>query len=263
MMKFYFRVLQVLVTLNCFCATALRAEGVWVNLLERTSRPRVHDVLEVLQGKSPDRNPIEVDFNAGWSIPGRSFNPTKEQFRELLRLEVPLTIARMEKAFPGARWVAVGRDASTLGDVLDAFYISIGQPGRVKFLSISTGSYGDTTLFLRYLRELGVPKNEQELAHAVPIVFLDRTSYGTWRASSSQQILHAAYTAYAGDKVGLVRMVNFLTTEPVTIAWSSASSSGINGDLVTADNVDSFLESQRVAVKQLGMPSRFSLYLQI
>ena len=50
-------------------------------------------------------------------------------------------IAAMEVAFPGASLFELGRDASILGDIFDAFYRSIGQPERVKRLDASRPSF--------------------------------------------------------------------------------------------------------------------------
>src|SRR5262245_57581541 len=44
-----------------------------------------------------------------------------------LRVRMPALIAQFEKAFPGATYYSLGRDAAGAADALDAFYLSLGQ----------------------------------------------------------------------------------------------------------------------------------------
>jgi len=244
-------ILPLIVSLAAWGAVNAKVD----KLFDSPSRPTVSDLMEAFDGQLPAKNPFSFNPSLTWSNAGRVFRPTEQEFKNLVLNEAPRTIARMEKAFPGAVWISIGRDAATFGDLLDAFYRSMGRNDAVRRLEVSTGSFAMNDVFLDYLKQLGVPLDPKTIETATPVIFFDRTTFGTWRVSQSQQVLQAGYDAYrkaGGNTDDLIRKFNFMTTEPISIGNSLGKSRGINGDLVDAVDVDQFLANQAKQVKSSG-----------
>ena len=111
-----------------------------------------------------------------------------------------MTIAILEHRFPNLIYAPLGRDAAYLGNLIDAFYMANGQPGRVKPLkgsgnSVRPASSAEQFLFLR---QNGLRPIDGGLQR--PYVVIDRTSYGAGSqaraltSSVSQQLLGSGGT---------------------------------------------------------------------
>ncbi len=101
-------------------------------------------------------------------------------------------IATMESYYPGAIWLPLGRDASRLGDLLDAFYISIGQQGRVRRIELSSSSFTQTGNIAQFIEQLGWDPTQIDTSR--PFIVFDRTSYGP--SSQSTRIIKACYERF-------------------------------------------------------------------
>lgn len=133
--------------------------------------------------------------------------------------DMPKIIAAFEKAFPGATFYELGRDAVYMGDILDAFYTSIGQPGRIKRLDASNTSFSpDDEITYQFLKSSGI--DVSKIHEGYPIVVFDTTSFshrggiGSSGASQSVLVIRSAYRAYveAGGKASdLVPQLNFIS----------------------------------------------------
>jgi hypothetical protein len=166
-------------------------------LLSQSARPTMQQVLEAAGPEVVAQNPY--------------MSPAIQQELRFSQIKyLPHVIAFMEKAFPGALWAPLGRDAVIFGDLLEAFYLSIGQPGRVSRLNASGNSFISRTNEdrVRFLESAGLNLADPKKR---PFVGVDRTGHNT--NSQGYLLLVAAYKAYAmngGNPEELVPYINFL-----------------------------------------------------
>lgn len=180
------------------------------SLREQPDRPLASDLVRVFD-PWPSKNPFCQGGQASWS-------QWHAQFAHDLDIWLPSIIAFLEKAYPGAIWAPLGRDAFTFGMVLDAFYTSIGQNGRVSPLRASTNTFQyvtNSSQLVRFLESAGFNFDHPE--QSPPFIILDRTSFDSkkfgGRGSQSRQLIQAGYAEYqrrGGNPVDLVQKLNVL-----------------------------------------------------
>lgn len=109
----------------------------------------------------------------------------KESYRKLAR-----TIVLSEKTFPNLTYAVLGRDSALFGDLVDAFYLSQGQPGRVVRLNGSGPTIRKTSFFdlFVFLRQNGLRPSGEGLAR--PYVIFDRTDFTA--SSQARRLMQAA-----------------------------------------------------------------------
>lgn len=144
-------------------------------------------------------------------------NPRKSQvkpFVDTLIASGPALIANLEKAFPNATFAFVGRDSQLIGDLVEAFYLSIGQKGRVARVGMSKPTLADPSFndedLLEYLGTLGLDIHEIEQRN--PFIFIDTISQGYGRqARYLTSTVYDAHHQMTGRPVGsLLRKVNIV-----------------------------------------------------
>jgi hypothetical protein len=185
------------------------AAGPVEELLENRSRPTMAQVKEVYDARGSNPMRLSEFYGSSWRL-------------ELIQKnDFAAFVAMLERAFPGGTYYELGRDAVFIGDVLDAFYISIGQPGRVRRLDASAPSFAAKNWQLTY----GFLKtNGLDLDSGVPEwphVIFDTTSFnkqfgvGTGvGGSQSVQLVEAGYRHFAGlhgNVTDLLRYFNFVS----------------------------------------------------
>ncbi len=217
-------------------------------LLEQRSRPTVNEFVSAMDAKYginawPSINPF---YN------GVSLSPQN----------AAIIIASMERAFPGATYLGLGRDVALLTDLLDGFYQSIGQPNRVRRLDASGPSFphyynattessqNDRELLFDFLRSNGL--SFEKMNDDYPFVVFDVTS---WRSTSqSRQLIRAAYQSYSlqgGDLKKLYDRVNF-----VGISMSGGTESNV---IKPSLNIEQLKESERSHITTEGPVHPFYL----
>lgn len=172
-----------LILFSC-CSSILLGADSFAELLHEVFRPTMTEVSRLLkEGKTTE------------SFPGDS-----ELDDEIIREEIPRGIATLEYFFPGATFAALGRDAFLLGDVLDAFYLSIGQQGRVVRLNCSAGTFRNqriSQILPEFLRQAGA--HFRGLRRAQPFVIFDSTDMGD--NSQSTKLIKTAFDHF-GENIG-------------------------------------------------------------
>jgi hypothetical protein len=135
--------------------------------LKSKTRPDIFDALKEHSNYKPGANIPRVT--------GR-FNPPK--FLEAIKKDAPLLIAQLEYAYPGAKFVFMGRDTQLLADVLDAFYLSIGQKDRVVKLGVSKPTLAnlDNSQVMKYLEYYGL--NLKTIEKNPSFILVDTVSSG-------------------------------------------------------------------------------------
>ncbi len=104
-------------------------------------------------------------------------------------------IAELEWAYPGAIYMPLGRDVVILGDIIDAFYRSQGQPGRVIRLNASGPSLNvSEEMIARFVQSSGV--DIKNLKKSPGYIIFDGSSYNLPNQSQSTKILNAVYKEY-------------------------------------------------------------------
>jgi len=192
---------------------------------------------------------------------------TKNGFRtgrlsHVSKTQIADVIVAMERAFPGATYYPLGRDAFLLGDVLDGFYRSIGQKDRIKRLDASGPSFphyrsaSDRTLEEdREILTGFLQTNGLDLEHvdtAPPFVMFDVTSWNS--TSQSYQLVRSAYATYAkmgGDLQKLYEKFNF--------AGVGMGGWGSHEVISPNLNVEEYKEGQKREVSERGI--RVPLFL--
>ncbi len=199
-------------------------------LLSMNERPTIAVVKKALK-PWPRTSPVPEDEN---------FIITKEMLAGLAEV-----IVYFEHAFPGAVYLPMGRDAVGLGDMMDAFYTSIGQPGRIRRLDFSrpTVNNANSSDLVDYLKGLGF--KFQNLRKSPTFVIFDSTGYqGT---SQLGLVLDKVYTEYARrghDPKNLVYKFNAINLYPR------------GKSIDPEDNPRGFLEEQAFRLQYQSRPDR-------
>lgn len=144
------------------------------DLLALDHRPTFAEFEAAFDGNWPDENP---------------FGTPSEGLQTKILKSLPTVIVQFEKAFPGATYAALGRDTAFLGDLMAAFYESLGQKNRVVRMDLSRNSLTNQQDLVAYLRTQGV--TAKNLKNSTGLVVFDQTKFQ--EESQVRQILLAAY----------------------------------------------------------------------
>ena len=161
------------------------------SILDQTQRPTIQDIVKVFGGFNINQNP---------------YRPLKH--REDLNTVVQAgaqMIVQLEYAFPGARIAALGRDAAVAADILEAFYLSLGQPNRIVRLNASGPTFRQPEDYTNLLHSVNlVDASGKELEN---FVIVDTTS---WQVHSQvRQLIASVYNAHpVGARQALLSKVN-------------------------------------------------------
>jgi hypothetical protein len=154
-------------------------------LVKQLLRPTPADLLKAYGGKLPAKNPFNDDTDA-----------SEVDAKEYL----PKMIAQFEKAYPGATYAALGRDAVRMADMFAAYYETIGQPNRVARINLSTGSFTDTkgdevkpSAIAKFITT-HTPLRFKDPAKIPGFVIFDATSYS--ESSQSPLVMDAIYEGF-------------------------------------------------------------------
>ncbi len=196
-------------------------------LVMMVPRPTVTDMKRLLT-PWPKKNPF-------------ASNPSQRVEKLPLAAE---SIASMERVFPGATWAAIGRDAVMLGDILDAFYQSLGQKNRVVRLNGSGDTIRRATKedLLLMLESAGL--NLKDITGGAPFIVFDDTGYleQPFRTSQARLLVKAAYQGYqkmGGDPTALAGKVGAMNC----------------AETVTANfNPEKFHAMQLEGIRRIGIP---------
>lgn len=153
-------------------------------LLNQPSRPTMAQIVELLT-----QNQVPTLF-----LENQSYDT---QFIKLAEKIGPDVIAQFEKIFPGMNYAALGRDAVLLGDMLDAYYQSIGQMDRIYRINASgaslTGNPDDLVDFVKHQTKFDSKKSEEYPG----LVIFDSTRWEdhSKHTSQSKLFMDAVYKA--------------------------------------------------------------------
>jgi hypothetical protein len=122
---------------------------------------------------------------------------------------LPSVIARLEKAFPGGTYAFLGRDTDTIADLVEGFYLSVGQRGRVVRVPLSTPSFDnnpDAAMITQFMQQVGL--SEPGKKPAAPMVLIDVSKYAT--SSQSRKITRAVIEEYSNVGLRMHDIPNWL-----------------------------------------------------
>jgi len=193
---------KLLITLLLTSLLATQAAvGNIKDLIGRKSRPRVAEIKRAMGVEQVTKDPF-TGFAYDVDTLLRDIN-----YQGLAR-----SIVAFEKAFPGATLAFLGRDSAHAGDIFDAFYESIDQPGRVVLLGASGGGVrvDDSNLLFNFLKSNGL--DADHIMETPGYIILDTTGYSA-NSSQSWYLMRAAYSHLV--KMGhrpedLIHKVNFV-----------------------------------------------------
>lgn len=214
-------------------------------LLQQTDRPSMEQVREV----APQ---IELDFDKDFGLTKQdvylgnrgdaNLHFKYEFWLKTLIDEGPQFIATLEKAFPGGTWVFIGRDSAAIADMVEAFYLSIGQTGRVARIGMSKETLANATPEALYemLRSTGY--HLSKTTH--PFILIDTVSQGFGRQGRS--LIQSVYQRAANRqyKMGdLIRKFNMIGI--IVSTFKGTPNPVQNSDAVLAQQ-EAFFNTTRV-----------------
>lgn len=147
------------------------------NLIEQKLRPTMRELLQELD-PIPSPNPFQPLYR-------------NDTMLKLIPILGPKMIVQLEFAYPGAVWAPLGRDAALVADILESYYLAIGQMNRVVRLNASRHSFRDRADFRKLLLSVGLIDTKR-----LPVkkfVVLDVTQWDLY--SQSRQMVSAVYEA--------------------------------------------------------------------
>ena len=197
----------------------------------------------------------------------------REVLSEVLSQPVPLTfghtldsmlpaiaslIAELEKVYPGSVYMPLGRDVVFTGDVIDAFFRSQGQTGRVLRLNSSGQSLGvEKPMIARFVQSSGV--DIKNLASGPGYIIFDVSNYHLPDRSQSTKILSAVYQEYVrlgGQAKDIVRKFAFFNLH-------HGSSSRIVDNTLNPDEFfrkqSTYLEANPSSIPSLALTAQTAL----
>lgn len=138
------------------------------NLLNSTLRPSISEVQKAIETLQIPNNVL---------VRGDRF--ALQHFRTTLEQDAPQFVARLEKANPHATFLFLGRDTQLISDVVNAFYLSIGQSNRVKQVGVSSPTLAgaDEDTIMKYLEQYGITIENLKKSNR-PMVLIDTISKG-------------------------------------------------------------------------------------
>lgn len=151
-----------------------RVEAAFEKLMGLYHQPRVYEVEAAFEGllDSPYLPKVSSDIT---------------ELLRLVRSHGPEIIAAFEKAYPGGTYLGMGRDSAFLVDLLEIFYRSLGQDGRVEALELGRDSFNKEKLLAKYLTSKGF--SPSELRDGPFFVPFDSTNFKS--ESQSTKLLNA------------------------------------------------------------------------
>ena len=202
-------------------------------------RPSMHAVLELRSRRFGAKevgtdDPIAALNN---SLQRDQSRPTTFDPQQITIL-VSQYIAQMETAFPGLTYVFLGRDTSLIASAVEAFYLSIGESGRVVQLGIGaealkemTAAEITTLLATNGFRVL----NKEGLEH--PYIFMDRTT--NFENGQLATLRHHAYAEL---------LASGLPWSKVKTQVAAVNLIAGSGTLATGQQIRNFVEKQALRI---------------
>ncbi len=193
----------------------MKVIGESVEAIERFHAQRSANVPPAMMRNLNPSHPMYAQMmtRAGQAHPSQLLNPRNESFEPYVNRLIdgaPVLIAAMEKTFPGATWAFVGRDSQLIGDIVEAFYLSLGQEDRVVRIGVSKPTFQNGVsddLLMRYLADHGLALDEIRTAH--PFILVDTISQGYGRqARQMVATVYSHYQARGFNPAALLRKVN-------------------------------------------------------
>lgn len=180
-------------------------------LLVMPSRPTVTEIFEIY-GKVGRTNPMSA---GSYGYTGR--DPYTSFDDRFVVETMPRFIAAFERVYPGATYGGLGRDSARVVDILDAFYLQIGQPGRAIRLNASGNSLRASTSgeLVKFLESNGASLNPKNTKFT-PLVIFDATSFNEDGGSQSTSLLQAALQKWKrnrGTAEGFLQRINVIATQ--------------------------------------------------
>ncbi len=213
-------ILRLFSFLSLFLATSLVFAQTEQELLARELRPRMSQIIAT-----------HADYRVPPGIPIAQDHTNFPYFLKALVDGAPNLIIQLEAAYPNATFAFLGRDTQLISDVVDAFYISRGQPGRVTQIFTSKPTLVGMSYpeIIVYLKHSGF--DIENLSPDRPFIMIDTVSKGSdiylpdalgnqtsnHRLVSGRQgrlILHAVYSYWTHtlkrNPQDLLKLFNFV-----------------------------------------------------
>lgn len=126
----------------------------------------------------------------------------------------PQFVAVLDRAFPNARWAAMGRDSAVFGDLIEGFFLAQGETDRVARIGLSGKSFDYDSTFTYvydYMVQLGADPTGAKGER--PFIILDTVSDQSSGATQPRKIIAEVYERVlkeTGNLNGIVRRFNTL-----------------------------------------------------
>jgi hypothetical protein len=220
--------------------------------IESPLRPRIEQVLP----EHPKYKPEE-----GIPVYGGRLNFAN--FRNSLFSGAAQFIAKIESAYPGATYAFMGRDTQLIADIVDAFYLSIGQKGRVVQIAMSSPTLASSSEqdVIDYMKYFGFDIDNVDKAK--PFILVDTISKGEVQddvlISGRQgrrllQSIYAAWVAHGEDPAKLLPAFNMIGMQVSTFDTESKDNKKRYKDI---EKMSSVIKSNKKKFEKNGMNGEF------
>lgn len=156
-------------------------------LRQQGHRPSISDIENLMKGYPSGAKPISLireiyRLNSAFGAQEdrenqfKELNSRQDDFRKVLNKETANIISAFEGLSPNGIYIGIGRDSTTVVDILDSYYRAIGDMNRVRIADLGRDSFQSLDLLKDYLKQLGYRPSELSLAQ--PLVFFDSTNFG-------------------------------------------------------------------------------------
>lgn len=177
-------------------ATVLSVHAISIaEVLESSLRPTINEIRKMHPNYKPEEG-----------IPYSGSKLNYSHFRDALRLGAAQFIVKLESAYPGATFAFLGRDTQTISDIVEAFYLSIGEENRVVRIGVSSPTLAELSneQIVTYLEYFGF--NLKNVNENRPFILIDTVSKGAENdqgilvsGRQGRRLIQAVYEAWVSD----------------------------------------------------------------
>ena len=188
------------------------------DLIKQTSRPTMKDIWHLVSSR--------------YSI-FDSFRYNVGLLKDVSKLGAPM-IAEINSIFPNATFAFLGRDTSVAADIFEAYFISIGQGGRVVRLNASAESFSTHGQEIAFLKSNGLRLDDEGIPEK-PFIILDATSWemnADGATSQARRLVGAVYAQVEPEKRSkLPKLINAIGLGPKSGSLQNGSTIEPNLDV--------------------------------
>lgn len=232
------------------------------SLLSQRQRPTMAEVEKLVEEfKFPSNIPVD----ANWiSQNGYDSRIDIKAWTKILLDYAPHVIAKLEATYPDAVWVFLGRDGMAFADVLEAFYLSIGEKNRVIRFGVSKASMGTLTkkAVLANFKRLGYDIDSATKNKSPALIFVDTVSSGNGR--QGRQILSTIYSyLLKGHKIDFKKLIRKINMVGLVVSTHGGGHLPVEDQSTYYSNYDQLIDSLPARIQSASQLAQQHTFMSI